>query len=310
MKHHVTSNSLGVTRDFKPATLSVVPGFSGSLSDSPLYFWRCFQKRAYGKSCVRSGFTLVELLVVITIIATLATLGFMGTRKMMDSAAKAKSMGNLKQLVSLAQIFSTDQNGAIMNWSNTEATVGGITAKRNWSHYMLLTLAPDLATNDDYQKTRGDILAKESGIFADPKALKLGNGKLPKSGQNSWRTYAYNNRIGMAKVDFPGQIEYALGAKKVQQVDTPGRLVLLCQRVLSGNQYFSFLQPEDGSSGAIDFSLYNGSTVVGFFDGHVESYTKKNFPSWGGINPRTGKAYTEKDMNEFWFGRATPFPAP
>jgi prepilin-type N-terminal cleavage/methylation domain-containing protein len=256
------------------------------------------------------GFTLVELLVVITIIAVLATLAFTGARKMIDSASKVKSMGNIRQLVLASQMFSTDQNGAIMNWANTEATIGGVTAKRNWSHNMLLTLSPDLATNSNYQKSAGDTYAREIALFADPKALKQAKSKLPKSGHNSWRTYAYNNRIGVAKVAFPGQIPYAQGAKNVNQVDTPGRLVLLSQRVLDGKEYFSFLQPEDGSTGKIDFKLYNGSSLVGFFDGHVELFTKRNFPSWGGISPRTLKAYTKKDMNEFWFGRATPFPAP
>ena len=256
------------------------------------------------------GFTLIELLVVIVIIAVLAALGFTGARKLIDSASKAKSMGNIKQLVSTCQLFATDQNGAIMNWNNTETAIGGVTAKRHWSHNMLLTISPDLATDDNYSKSPGDTYAREIGLFAYPKALKQGKGKLSNSGHNSWRTYAYNNRIGVAKVDFPGQIEYATGAKYVQQVEAPGRLVLLSQRILDGGTYYSFLQPEDGSTGKIDFKLYNGSVMVGFFDGHVESFTKKIYPSWGGISPRTGNAYTNTDMNEFWFGRVTPFPAP
>jgi len=250
---------------------------------------------------------MVELLVVITIIAVLATLGFTGVRKMIDSASKVKSMGNIKQLIVASQIFSTEQNGAIMNWANTEATIGGFREKRNWSHHMLLTLSPELATLGESAQ---DAYARESGIFADSKAFKKAKGKLAKTGHSSWRTYAYNNRIGVAKVDFPGQIEYAVGAKNVNQVAVPDRLVLVSQRVLEGGQYFSFLQPEDGSTGKIDFGLYNNTMMVGFFDGHVESFSKKNFPSWGGISLRTGKAYTNTDMNEFWLGSSTPFPAP
>lgn len=252
------------------------------------------------------GFTLIELLVVIVIIAVLATLGFVGGRKMLDNAWKTKSMGNIRQLISASQQFSVDQNGAIMHWAETEATIGGVTAKRNWSQNMLLTLSPDLAKSTG---SVADTYAREIGIFADTKALKQAKGKLPKSGHDGWRTYAYNNRIGVPKVDFAGQIPYALGAKRMSQADTPDRLVLLSQRILTG-VYFSFLQPEDGSSGAVDFKLYNGSALVGFFDGHVESFTKKNYPSWGGISPRTGKAYTNTDMDQFWFGRSPPFAAP
>ena len=252
------------------------------------------------------GFTLIELLIVIAIIAVLATLGFVGARKMLDSASKTKSMGNIRQLISVNQQFSVDQNGAIMHWGQTEAMIGGVTAKRNWSQNMLLTLSPDLATGNG---SVADTYAREIGIFADPKALKQAKSLLPKSGHDGWRTYAYNNRIGVPKVDFPGQIPYAQGAKRVNQVDTPDKLVLLSQRILTG-VYFSFLQPEDGSNGAVDFKLYNGSALVGFFDGHVESFTKKNYPSWGGISPRTGKAYTNTDMDQFWFGRSPPFTAP
>lgn len=253
------------------------------------------------------GFTLLELLVVIAIIAALATLGFLGSRKLIDSASKAKSMGNIRQLIVASQTFSIEYNGAIMNWTNTETTIEGVTAKRGWSNHMLLTLSPDLAT---VSESAQDAFARGSGIFADPKALQQGRNKLPKSGNNSWRTYAYNNRIGVAKVDFPGQIPYATGAKNINQVASPEKLVLISQRVLDGNQYFAFLQPEDGSTGKIDFKLYGGSVLVGFLDGHVESFTKTNFPSWGGISPKTGKAYTNAEMDVFWFGRSPQFSPP
>jgi prepilin-type N-terminal cleavage/methylation domain-containing protein/prepilin-type processing-associated H-X9-DG protein len=257
-------------------------------------------------SRLRLGFTLVELLVVIAIIAVLATLGFMGARKMIDSASKTKSMGNIKQLILAFHQYSNDQNGMIMHWNETESTIGGVTAKRNWSQNMLLTLSPDLASNNGSIQ---DTYAREIGIFADPKALKQAKTQLPKSGPNSWRTYAYNNRIGVPKVDFSGQIPYAQGAKRVNQVDSPNKLVLLSQRILTG-YYHSYLQPEDGSNSAVDFNLYKNSSMVGFLDGHVEWFTKKNYPSWSGISPRTGKAYTNAEMDVLWFGRSPKFDAP
>jgi prepilin-type N-terminal cleavage/methylation domain-containing protein/prepilin-type processing-associated H-X9-DG protein len=257
-------------------------------------------------SRLRLGFTLVELLVVISIIAVLAALFFVGARKMIDNASKTKSTGNIKQLILAFHQYSNEQNGMIMHWNETESTIGGVTAKRNWSQNMLFTLSPDLASSNS---TFQDTYAREIGIFADPKALKKAKGQLPNFGPNSWRTYAYNNRIGAPKVNFSGEIPYAQGAKRVNWVASPDKLVLLSQRILTG-YYHSYLQPEDGSNSAVDFKLYNGPAMVGFMDGHVEWLTKKNYPSWGGISPRTGKAYTNAEMDVFWFGRSPPFDAP
>lgn len=257
------------------------------------------------------GFTIMELLIVVAIIAVLALIGFMGARKLMDSASRAQSTSNIRQLISLTQQFAAENNGAIVHWANTQTTVDGSTARRNWTRHLLLTLAPDLAANLDFEKDAGDAYAREVGVFSDPKALKQAKGKGSPSGHYSWATYAYNNRIGTASVDYPGQIEYALGAKKIHQVETPNRLVLFSQRTMeSGGLYFSFLQPEDGETGHIAFDLYGGAAPVGFFDGHVEWFTRKTYPSWGGISPRTGKAFSNREMNELWFGRGTPFPAP
>jgi prepilin-type N-terminal cleavage/methylation domain-containing protein/prepilin-type processing-associated H-X9-DG protein len=263
------------------------------------------------QSRTNRGFTMVELLIVVAIIAILSLIGFMGARKLMDSASRAKSTSNVRQLISLTQQFAAENNGAIVHWANTQTTVDGVGARRNWTRHLLLTLAPELGANSDFEKTAGDAFARETGIFSDPKALKQAKGKGSPSGHYGWATYAYNNRIGVAKVDYPGQIEYANGAKNVNQVDTPNKLVLFSQRTMErGGFYFSFLQPEDGETGHIAFDLYGGSAPVGFFDGHVEWFSRNSYPSWGGISPRTGKPFTNKEMNELWFGRATPFPAP
>lgn len=253
---------------------------------------------------INRGFTLVELLVVIVIIAVLATLGFTGGRKMMDSAARTKSMNNLKQLAAAAQIFSSENNGALVH--EVKTTVNG--QRRLWAEHLLVALSPDLATNSNYNKTTGDSFARSIGIFGDSKAIKNATGKLPKTGHNSWRTYAYNNRIGVYEPDSPGSMGWGVGARFVHQVENPEKLILHTQKTLEGNRYSYLLQPEDAANGKVDFSLYRGAVMVGFQDGHVEMFSKKNFPTNGGINPNTNTGYTPKQLNEFWLGRATPLP--
>lgn len=251
-----------------------------------------------------SGFTLVELLVVITIIAVLTTLGFVGGRRMLDSAAKAKSVSNLKQLATTGQLFASENGGVIPHAQHT--SIGG--SKRIWCQHYTVTLSTDLADNNRFRENPGDVFGRDTGIFTDAKSFKKAAKALAKTGPNSWRTYAYNNRIGAASPENPGDLAWVVGARNLGHVEAPNRLILFTQKTLAGDNYPQFLQPEDASAGTVDFSLYGGSAVVGFFDGHVELVKKKNFPGNGGINPSTGRAYSDLEINEFWLGRTAPLP--
>ncbi|MGL4401138.1 MAG: prepilin-type N-terminal cleavage/methylation domain-containing protein [Luteolibacter sp.] len=251
-------------------------------------------------SARRAGFTLVELLVVIVIVAALSALGFVGAQRALDSASRTKSIGNLKQLVSATQIFSTDHNGALLDVTNTVSQG----TKRNWSEHLLVTMSPELAENGAYKTTAGDSVARSYQIFADPKALKKAKGQLQTTGHNSWRTFAYNNRIGLFEIEGDPPAHKITGARYNHQVQMPNKLILLSQRVLDGNRYHPFLQPEDGVNDKLEFGLYGGSIMVGFFDGHVTLLPKKNYPSKVGvsINPETNSPYSTTDWNLFWFG--------
>jgi prepilin-type N-terminal cleavage/methylation domain-containing protein/prepilin-type processing-associated H-X9-DG protein len=252
------------------------------------------------------GFTLVELLVVIVIIAVLASVGFLAGRRAMDNAAKAKTMGSMKQLSSLVQLFATDNNGGLVD---TWRTVSG-GQERQWSEHMLVTLSPELAENKLFKASAGDLLARSLGIFADPKALKVAKGKLSKSGHDSWRTFGYNNSIGVFVPAEPGQNPWKTGAKYVNQVAAMHKLILFTQPALAGSSYPYFTGSGDAAAGRIDFDSHNGQSMVGFLDGHVELFTKKNFPGKEGINPRSGAKYTSTELNEFWLGSTVPFAAP
>lgn len=252
----------------------------------------------------QSGFTLVELLVVITIIAVLATLGFLGGRKMMESAARTKSVSNLKQLATTGQLFSSDNNGIIPHVQHTAID----RVKRIWCQHYVVSLSPDLAANNQFSETAGDQYGRAAGMFTDDKAFKRDRKALAKSGPNSWRTYAYNNRIGAASPENPGELAWVRGARHQSQVEAPAKLVMFTQKTLAGDNYPQFLQPEDARSGTVDFALHGGTAIVGYYDGHVELFRKENFPADGGINPSTGKAYSAIEMNQFWLGRVSQLP--
>ena len=65
------------------------------------------------------GFTLVELLVVIVIVAALASITIAVVTKATNSAYKTKAMSNMKQLSNLAQTFSADNNNILMDVRET-----------------------------------------------------------------------------------------------------------------------------------------------------------------------------------------------
>ncbi len=61
----------------------------------------------------RRGFTLVELLVVITIILVLATLGFMGSSIFLKRAAAVKDVANMKGMWSAVSMYASDHAGVL-----------------------------------------------------------------------------------------------------------------------------------------------------------------------------------------------------
>ncbi|MGB1129789.1 MAG: type II secretion system protein, partial [Haloferula sp.] len=63
---------------------------------------------------IHHGFTLVELLVVITIVVVLASLAFMGSRKAMDASHNASCVTSLRQLATAGQSYVAE-HGAYPN---------------------------------------------------------------------------------------------------------------------------------------------------------------------------------------------------
>ena len=252
------------------------------------------------------GFTLVELMVVIVIVVILASLVFVGTTRVKNKAALVNTMNNMKQLATAAHSFSADNNGAIMDTWQTESNG----QKRQWSEHILVTMEPGLAEKQNYKKDAGDSFARQVEIFSDPAALANAKAKLDTSGHNSWRTFAYNNRLGAFTPKEPGKNPWKQGAKYVRHVMAPTKLIYYTQPKPSGSRFDYFTQPGDAKNGKIDFDLHKGKTPVGFFDGHVELFDARTFPGVGGIDPSTDAVYSAVKLNEFWFGRKTPFTAP
>jgi prepilin-type N-terminal cleavage/methylation domain-containing protein len=101
----------------------------------------------------RSGFTLVELLVVITIIVVLVGLSIPVAGTALNKAKEAKKVSNLRQIYTAAQLFANDYDGKLLPAADRHVSPG------NWKSI----LAPYLGQEDG---TIGEDNRME--VFIDP----------------------------------------------------------------------------------------------------------------------------------------------
>jgi len=92
----------------------------------------CNDRRIHGKY----GFTLVEILIVITIIVVLASIAFVTSRKMISSARTSVCLGNLRQMHTIATLEATERGFYPPGLSQTTGPSG---IKNNGDHFSGLT---------------------------------------------------------------------------------------------------------------------------------------------------------------------------
>ncbi|MCB1233423.1 MAG: type II secretion system protein, partial [Verrucomicrobiae bacterium] len=71
------------------------------------------------------GFTLIELMVVITIIAVLASFAMPAFTRMQESAKITKDISNVRQIILACKSFATDYEGSYPSWKIDDAADSG-----------------------------------------------------------------------------------------------------------------------------------------------------------------------------------------
>jgi general secretion pathway protein G len=212
------------------------------------------------------GFTLTELLVVIAIIAVLASLGFVGYRKMIERARTSKCASNQRDIVA-GMLLWTQENNNILPVYNTSMSGGGgfywyAEMSRN-SNSRGGNPLPYCGHNPLLPGERDDT------VWICP----ANNPFKTQTGQKRDASYGIASSV-FANAPNSTQVRLA-------SLNNPSNTVAFCDWNLNGPGAYKITSDSDIAA------PHNGACNVAFIDGHVQSMKPK--PSYNNpIFKRTG----------------------
>ena len=92
----------------------------------------------------RPGFTLVEVLVAVVIIAILATVTFLVSRKMVNNAKAAKAIGNMREVGAMVVAHAADNSGRLPSPREYNGTDPGQPMNWHWNQQVASMQFPDV----------------------------------------------------------------------------------------------------------------------------------------------------------------------
>ena len=209
-------------------------------------------------SAPKSAFTLVELLVVISIIGLLAGLAIPAISGGLLQGKKAESLNLMKQFGTLALTYSADNNGALPEegGEGLQSFSALAAASNSAAWYNVLPPLAGFLSASNYRTQPSSFYQKGSLFY-------LKAAKYPK------------NKTASAYFAFG--INSQLDGKRLIALRQPSRTALFAEARLpdeikltpTGGKSDSLGQPKVRDSRFV--SRYNGSGIVTFCDGHSES---------------------------------------
>jgi prepilin-type N-terminal cleavage/methylation domain-containing protein len=215
----------------------------------------------------RQGFSLTELLVVILILAVLATLIMMGMSRIREMADKATSIRNLAQLQLANAAYATEHNGNCVpirvNDSNGKTT-------RWFQDKEYLAMLTGRSSDDLENNTTLAI----SPDMLDPKVVRA---RKPQS-DRVFTSYGMND----TGLKLGGEPDLNSGHNLNQAAD-PSRTMAFATATdfrINYNSRFkwNFENPNDSKTANGEIAYRHGDKVlVVYFDGHVGEVSKADF---------------------------------
>jgi prepilin-type N-terminal cleavage/methylation domain-containing protein/prepilin-type processing-associated H-X9-DG protein len=226
------------------------------------------------------GFTLVELLVVIVIIATIAALSLMGYRRLRDSAYQSMSTNNLRQMGVAMTSFAAENSGFLPATRKT----GGI--------YWPEIIWPNIQSRETFLRPGSpnrpiDPSNKDGGgYFAMPDNAAMTPEKQPVR----WNYVINGGHAALPFSEVPATENLPATAARglsrpLTQIEDPARTVMLAE----GNDAFWLnAEAKRGSNRIRTWS--NGKSNILWFDGSVKMLNPKTDLTdnhFKAIKPRT-----------------------
>ncbi len=217
----------------------------------------------------KPGFTLVELLVVIVIIAALTAVGFNVGPKMLARGKATKSLQNLSQIGPLFSIYAADHGMKLPPAKAPTTLPDGTVMDLQWNEVCLALLYPE--TNPERFRTKewwdGNDTFMRNPLF---KATAKPRGWTPLN-----PGYAINlmipENLAIASTDtIPSHEELLAVSVPLAVLSDPSRTPMIAP---SDNYFFRY-DPEEMkgfTNGTLKDFLIEGKVPVLFVDGHVES---------------------------------------
>lgn len=219
---------------------------------------------------MRKGFTLVELLVVITIIITLAAVSFVMVTKMRKNADAAKQTSIMHEIGPLLMLFTTENNGQIPAGVHKKELENGSFEHNHWHQYLIAMTVPNVSLG----AVKSEKWWNSNKPFLVNPLWKLpSNGRIPKP----WCSgYALNGQIvtnlGPQRAPWPPHATwYAQVPFQLAAISEQSRVPI----VAPWDDYHYTSIKKDSSN--IKQFTTDGKLPILFIDGHVETITPKDY---------------------------------
>lgn len=222
----------------------------------------------------KQGFTLVELLVVVVIIATLAALSFTVGPRMMAKAKASESVANLRQLAPLLASYAADHDMKLPAALETTTLPDGSTTSVQWNEVCLAQIYPDTPAADFKSKTWWET---NKPLLRNPlfKETATPRGWSPLNPGYAINGMIAENLARSAGGDTSGidPLSIRIALARIAEPDrTP--LIAPCDHF---HFRYDEAQLEAFKSGTLKDLLVNGRVPILFVDGHVEEVSPAEY---------------------------------